>query len=241
MAEQTVHGKRIFDGYISREYDHPFQRRAPGFKELTTLKFEADIVPSAAEQQSWYDAFHYYHVRYIILRLPQDDKQRATANLDKYRAAIARIAPGSPVYQDKFLEAYSLPAPPATPRPFVEIGEGWYEPEPTGTTASYHRWAAGAANLYLTWQGPSELKATLNLDMLVLEGEKTARISLDGAVVWEGKLNTALQSLKIPLTLTRGKHNLSFEVDGQVTTPQALGLGNDPRRLLYLVANVQLE
>jgi len=238
MAEQTVHGKRIFDGYISREYDHPFQRRAPGFMELTTLKFGADIVPSAAEQQSWYDAFRYYHVRYIILRLPQDDKQRATANLANYRAAIAQIAPGDPIYRDKFLEAYALPAPPANPHPFVEIGDGWYEPEPTGAAATYHRWAAGSANLYLTWQGPVETKTTLKLDMLVLEGEKAARLSLDGATVWDGKLNTAPQSLNIPLTLTRGKHTLSFEVSGQATTPLALGLGNDSRRLLYLVTNI---
>ncbi len=244
MAEQTVHGKRIFDGYISREYDHPFQRRAPGFKELTTLQFGADVVPPEIEQQGWYDAFRYYHVRYIILRLPQNDKQRTTANLDKYRAAIARIVPGNPIYRDKFLEAYALPAPPANPRPFIEIGEGWYDPEPTdipSTTNTYHRWSAGSANLYLTWQGPGELKTTLNLDMLVLDGEKTARISLDGRMVWEGKLNTAPQSLKIPLTLAIGKHNLNFEVEGQVTSPQALGLGKDPRRLLFLVAKVFLK
>jgi hypothetical protein len=38
MAEQAVHHKRIFDGYISREYDHPFERNVPGFRELVTLK-----------------------------------------------------------------------------------------------------------------------------------------------------------------------------------------------------------
>jgi hypothetical protein len=248
MAEQTIHGKRIFDGYISREYDHPFQQRAPGFMELTTLKFDADIIrPASGEtiegtRRMWYDTCAYYNARYIILRLPRNDKQKAT-DLNKYRAAINRIAPGEAVYKDEYLEAYVIPAL-DNPKPFIEIGAGWYEPEKTaGTTpASYHRWAEGKANLNIGWVGPDKTGIKLNLSMLVLEGEKPARIILDGKTqVWEGHLNTAMQSLKLPLELSAGIHRLEFVVEGQANSPKALGMGNDTRRLLYLVTAVSLE
>ncbi|NWJ48530.1 MAG: hypothetical protein HXX08_21950 [Chloroflexi bacterium] len=245
MAEQAIHGKRIFDGYISREYDHPFQQRAPGFRELTTLKFNQDIMLPAADDSSdgtrhaWYDAFHFYKVRYIILRLPQNDKQNAT-DIAKYRTAIARIAPGAAVYRDDQIEAYALPQLSET-RPFVEIGNGWYEPEQTAGTTTYHRWATDTANLFLCWEGVATKNVTLSLSIGLLQGEKSAKITLDDKIIWSDTLKGGLQALKIPLALSPGKHRLDFKVEGEAAKPSELGMGNDTRRLLYLVKNVQLD
>ena len=243
MAEQTVHHKRIFDGYISREYDHPFERRTPGFQELSTLKFDHDIVlPQAGEtsRAAWYAALSYYRVRYIVLNLPQNGKQRTNTDLPALRAAIQRVVPDTPIYTDKLIEVYRVPTV-GTPQPFVEIGNGWYDPEPDNNTPNtlYHRWASDTANLDLVWQGPNTTTTRLSLKAGVLDGSRAATINLDGAVVWSGELTTA-QTIELNLTLTPGLHHLNFGVEGKPVSPKSLGQGQDSRKLLFYVTQVSL-
>jgi hypothetical protein len=248
MAEQAVHHKRIFDGYISREYDHPFERNVPGFRELVTLKFNTDIVkpgPQAGDpnglRAEWYSALNYYQVRYIILRSPQTIKQANTTDLAYYRAAIKQVIPNaSPVYQDNQLEVYAVPTS-YTVQPFVEIGEGWYEPELTAGLPGqeYHRWAWGKASLNLVWPGAGSKDLNLNLTLGVLQGEKAARLLFNGATVWSGQLSYPVP-IKVPLTLKSGQNRLEIQVDGKPATPISLGLGNDLRRLLYYASKVSL-
>jgi hypothetical protein len=250
MAEQTVHHKRIFDGYISREYDHPFERNVPGFRELVTLKFNSDVVKSIPPEDSagkpgaiWYTALNYYHVRYIILRSPQTAKQSASTDLASYRVAIKRMLGDNtnPFYQDDQVEVYAVP-PVYTIRPFVEIGEGWYEPERTAVAGEqeYHRWAWGKASLNLVWPGAGTKNVNLSLTLGLLQGEKAARVVFNGSIVWAGQLSYPV-NIKVPLTLNPGKNLLEVQVDGKPATPSSLGLGNDLRRLLYYVSNVSLE
>lgn len=251
MAEQAVHHKHIFDGYISREYDHPFQRNTPGFQELTTLKFNDDIFVAPETSNSTapgygVDAFSYYRVRYIILRFPQTTKQSNNWNPDKYRSAIVRYAPGPPVYKDDQIEVYKLPPAPPNSHPFPSIGAGdWYSPEAsagsTPAAPSNHRWASGPASLKLTWGGRQPYLATLSLTLGVLDDAKSATITLNSAPIWTGTVSSAApQSLKIPLTLQPGQQSLEFFISGQPASPHKLGLSNDTRRLLYYVRDVKL-
>ncbi len=244
MAEQTFHHKRIFDGYLSREYPHPFENQAPAFRELTTLKFNQDIsVPSGSEtlQDLWNSALSFYRVRYIVLDLPRNAKQTQHTDLNAYRAAIQKIAPGQPVYQDQTIEVYRVPAI-AQPRPFIQIGDGWLEPEPNSPTPDtlYHRWAAGPANLDLLWQGPNPITTRLIFKMGVLKDPFPATIKLDGVPVWTGPLGTT-QDIPLDLKLASGTHHLTFEIAGQPASPKTLGLGSDPRKLLFYLTGVSLE
>ncbi len=43
MYYQTVHGKEIFGGSLSREYPHPFLESTPGFQELTYVDGASDM------------------------------------------------------------------------------------------------------------------------------------------------------------------------------------------------------
>ncbi len=250
MAEQAVHHKRIFDGYISREYDHPFQRSVPGFKELVTLKFNADIVKYAPQGETeaklhseWYTALNYYRVRYIILRSAQTTKQSNSTKLADYRAAIKRIVPSDPIYQDAQLEVYAVPSA-FTVQPFVEVGEGWYEPEASGPPSSpsqdFHRWAWGKANLNIVWPGQGPKKLDLSLTLGLLQPEREARLLLNGLPVWSRRVSYP-QTIKVPLALNPGNNRLEIQVDGKPATPTSLGIGNDLRRLLYYVSDVTIE
>lgn len=250
MAEQVVHHKRIFDRYISREYDHPFQSNTPGFRELTTLKFGQDIVLSLPRQvqdrqssqaavplTAIYDAFSYYRVRYIILKLPTNPKQANSVSLDDYRAAIKQIVSGGPIYTDSQIEVYAVPQSIiGNQQPFFEIsGTNWYDPEPNGAEPDhFHRWSSGPAGFNLVWEGPANRAGELSLTLGTLQDGSPAEIRLDGKVVWSGELNNAPQKINLPLLLVPGKHEILLDVEGKAKRPLSLGIGDDTRALLFL-------
>lgn len=249
MANQTIHHKRSFNGYISREYDHPFVRLTPGFQELALLKDRPDIFrPTKAQgdlpgERDWYDAFSYYKARYIILYLPQNQKERDTTDLAKNRLMIAQVVGEvKPIYKDELMEVYPMPSLSAADlHPFARIGEGWYEPEPDETGDGRHRWSAGAANLDLLWQGEETLDTHVSFNIGLLREKTGLRLTLDGILVWEGTVTTAQQTLQLELKLTPGQHRLDFYPEGTAQSPQALGIGNDPRKLLFYINNLAVE
>ncbi len=247
LAAQAVHHKRIFDGYISREFDHPFYRDTPGFEQLAALRDVPEVFTQVKGaglpgQQSWYDAFNYYKVRYIVIDYPQTQKQRDSFDLAQNRAAVYRVigSNAAPAYQDKFLEAYKLPVL-ADPQPFLQIGDGWYAPEADAAGPGVHRWAKGAATLNTIWVGPGSHTVTLSLKMGLLATPQPLTIALNGQQVYSGVLNGPPQTIELPLTLPVGSSQLDFRVAGVAQTPQALGMGGDTRPLLFFIDQVSLK
>lgn len=247
MAYQTIHHKRIFDGYISREFDHPFYRSTPGFEELAALSdvlevWQPEAVPYLPGQYNWYDAFSYYHVKYIVIDYPQTQKEKDTFDLSKNRAAVYRVvgANAKPIYQDNFLEAYAVPQIP-DPQPFLAIGDGWYAPEKDAAGNGVHRWAKGNATLQALWAGSTPRQTTLNLKMGLLSTPKKLTITLNNQTIYSTTLNGPPQEISVPLTLASGSNIIQFQVDGQSQTPQSLNIGNDTRQLLYYIDSVALK
>lgn len=248
MANQTIHQKRIFNGYVSREYDHPFTRSTPGFQELILLKensdiFEPALAPNLPANINSYSAFAYYKARYIVLYYPQTQKERDSIDLAKNRQMIARIIPNpKPIYQDEKLEAYALPQLPENQlKPFAQIGEGWYEAEQSAG-GGRHRWSAGYASLNLLWQGPNERSTDLAFNLALLFGEQSLRITLDGTTIWQNQITDAEQNLEVHLKLKPGQHKLEFFPAGQPQTPKALGLSpTDTRKLLFYLGNLSIR
>jgi hypothetical protein len=249
MAAQSIHHKRIFDGYISREFDHPFYRDTPGFEQLAVLRTvpEVFVSPNPANlpgQQLWYDAFNYYQVRYIVLDLPQNQKQRDTFDLNKNREAIYQVLGqnAQPVYSDKFLEAYQMPAIPASLNPVLQVGDGWYAAEPDADNKGAHRWAKSTATLNILRGEAASHKASLYLKMGLLNSvPKQLTIRLNGQPIYSGMLQGPPQNLELPLELPLGVSQLQFQVEGTAQTPQALNMGADIRPLLYYIDNVELN
>jgi hypothetical protein len=245
LLDQTAHQKRIYDGYISREFDHPFQSSTPGFQELVTLKTDFEIFlsekdPNLPGQRNWYDAFSFYQARYIVLLIPQTEKQKAATNLSKEREIIGQIVGAPPIYQDSYREVYRVPSV-AEPKPFAAIGTGWLEPEKTADQQTRYRWASGKATLNLMWEGKQSRQTFLNFKFGTLKDEKSAKVLLDGQIVWEGPATAAQQPLRVPVTLTSGTHRLEFVIDGKAQSPESLGMGKDTRRLLFYLADFSLE
>lgn len=249
MAAQAGHHKRIFDGYISREFDHPFYRDTPGFGQLAALRDVPEVftplptgIATLPGQHSWYDAFNYYKVHYIVIDYPQTQKQRDTFDLAQNRAAVYQVVGlnAPPIYQDKFLEAYELPVI-ADPQPFLQIGDGWYAPETDANGLGVHRWAKGAATLNALWVGPGSHTVTLSLKLGLLSKPQPLTVSLNGQPIYSGVLSGPPQTIEVSLTLPTGASQLNFTVAGVAQTPLSLGMGGDTRLLLFFIDQVSLK
>jgi hypothetical protein len=192
----------------------------------------------------WYDAFNYYQVRYIVLDLPQNQKQRDTFDLSKNRQAIYRVLGQNvqPIYSDKFLEVYRMPSVPASLNPILQVGDGWYAAEPDADNKGAHRWAKATATLNILREAAANPKTSLRLKMALLDSvPKQLTIRLNGQPIYSGMLQGPPQNLELPLALPVGASQLQFQVEGTAQTPQALNMGADTRPLLYFIDNVELN
>ncbi len=252
MAYQTIHHKRTFNGYISREFEHPFLSRTPGFQELTLLRNRPDIFhplpagPDLPGERSWYDAFSYFKVRYIVLYAPQNQKEAESTNYARIREVLNEVLPPearNPLYKDGIMEVYPVPQPGEKERhPFIQIGEGWYEPELDADGEGHHRWAGGPANLNLFWEGPGERAVTLGFKLGLLAGDQLFRIFLDGKAIKETRASAIQQTVRLEFNLSPGGHHLDFYPEGPAQSPKSLGLNKvDTRKLLFYTSDLTLD
>src|SRR5439155_12108548 len=112
MYYQTAHGKRIFGGYISREFPHPFLASTPGYQELTYVGGKGDMFKTDPDQ--WLSALDQYNTRYLVLQKdPYPGSPKRPPDLSPSRQAIRTVLGSAvlPSYSDGELEVYQVPAP----------------------------------------------------------------------------------------------------------------------------------
>lgn len=228
MRYQTAHGKRIFGGYISREYYHPFVYQTPGFAVL--VGEPADIYGDDLSQQL--AALNYYRARYIVLYAPTDPttpKQVRDYDPAPYLERIAALG-ATPVYSDSWLQAWRVPE--VARQPFVGIGEGWYAAEQT--PAGPQRWFSETASLRLINPTGTAITATLSFSATALQ-ERELVVSLAGTEVLRQSLPAALLPYRIPLRLPPGESVLHLTSPSGAAAP-----ADDPRQLSFSLLNVRL-
>ncbi|HUP27780.1 MAG TPA: hypothetical protein VM409_05040 [Chloroflexia bacterium] len=241
MRFQTEHQKRIFGGYISREYAHPFVQTTPAFMELADpimgADQPADMLKSGREQ--WNSALALYKVRYIVLqkdRLP--DRQDPPVDVSAYRAAIKQVlgpAGTNPHYSDAFLEVYAVPAV-SFSSPFLRIGDGWGERE-AGPNGAF-RWMQSSATFLV--EAPARIDASLTFRVAGLRDPRPLRIMYGGQVVYEGQVGALTELTVGPLVLPPGESTLTFVSPTGTTSPASEGLGDDPRQISFAVLDAEL-
>jgi hypothetical protein len=238
MYYQTAHGKRIFGGYISREFPHPFLERTPGFQELTNLDGESDIF--AVGPETWKSALARYNTRYIVLqkdRLPE--KADPPIDVSPSREAIKRVlgSDATPVHEDEQLEVYRVPTP-DDPEPFISLGEGW-EPRETGPNGTF-RWIGREASLEV--HAPQAQEAVLTFKATSLGPPRRLQIFHGDHLVFDQEVGP-LQTYRTqgPLGLPAGGSTLRLVSPGGMASPSELGVSGDERQLSFSFLDVQLE
>ncbi|MDQ3928732.1 MAG: hypothetical protein M3328_06240, partial [Chloroflexota bacterium] len=235
MYFQTAHGKRIFGGYISREFPHPFLRSTPGYQELMYADGAGDMFKSGPDV--WFSALAQYKTRYIVLqkdRLP--DKDEPPVDVTASREAVSRLLAGAaPSYSDEQLEAYRVP-PPEHTVPFLSVGEGW-QPRELGPNGAF-RWMGDRATLRV--DAPRSEQAYLVFRATAIE-PRTMQVFHGGTRVLEQQIG-GLQEFKVgPLGVPAGVSTITFVSPEGSVSPKQLGMGNDPRHLSFSVLEARLE
>jgi len=237
MYFQTVHHKKIFGGYISREYPHPFLSSTPGFQELQTVDGLSDMFADGPNE--WYSAFEQYDTRYIVLyksRAPHriDPPVDVTPSRDAIKMVLGPNA--KPSYEDDQLEVYDVPKP-ATTVPYVSVGDGW-QPRENGPNGTY-RWMADSATLRI--DAPQASQDFLTFKASGLGPPRRLQIFHGDTLVFDKEVS-ALQTYTTdgPLGLPQGVSTLRFVSPEGTTSPSQLGMNSDPRQLSFAILQVAL-
>jgi hypothetical protein len=237
MYFQTVHGKEIFGGYLSREYPHPFLLSTPGYQELTYVDGSSDMF--SVSRDVWLSALQKYNTRYIVLyknRLPHrvDPPVDVSSSLDAIKMVLGPNA--KPAYEDDELQAYRVP-PPSQNVPFMTVGDGW-EPREVGPNGSF-RWMHDTATLQI--QAPEAETSYLTFKATALGQPKPLQIYHGDQLVFSDTVS-ALKTYTTTglLGIPRGVSTLTFRSPDGTISPSELGLGNDPRKLSFAILDAKL-
>jgi len=267
-ALETVHGKSVFDGSISRDHslESPliFAKQATFFRDAFWLAKPTvrerlrptrapDFLATPNYGEMGMPLLHYYHVRYIVLwfaalrSLRSDGVEAADALARQALGANAR-----PVYEDATMRVYQVPdataqgAPPAPPV-FLDTGlVGWYNAEraPDGTG---FRWAdirGGAVPELIAWNlSPTRQHARMHLTLTDYTAPRTVHVALNATT----SVNTysldanATREIVLDFDLLPGMNLVTLaSPEPPVPAPAAPGVPKDDRLLGFSVRDIRL-
>ncbi|PZS05204.1 MAG: hypothetical protein DLM69_01110, partial [Candidatus Chloroheliales bacterium] len=174
---------------------------------------------------------------YVILYQPADPtepKQARSYDPAPYRAAIAHLLdPAAPAYSDTWLTAWQTPNVP--PRPFVAVGDGWYDAEVDNGGVA-HRWMSDTATIRVVNPFSASISATLTFSITSLELSRPLTIDYPGGTL-RRDIPPALTDLSLPLTLPPGESIVWLTSPRGATLPRA---GGDLRRLSFAALHLRL-
>ena len=239
MYFQTAHHKRIFYGYISREFYHPFLSSTPGFMELQYPDGLGDLFADGPNE--WLTALAQYRTRYVVLYKagwrpkPPGDETAA------YRQEILKVlgaGAAQPVHSDADLDLYQVP-PPAHPVPFLSLGSGWGSRE--AGPAESHRWIRNSATLRL--DSPQAWHGFLVFHAVPLGARRTLIVRRDAGPPTTLTVDGQHPDYRFDLgSVPAGTSTISLDTPEPVVSPKDLGMNNDDTRLLGIAfSQVRLE
>ncbi len=201
LLYQTVHGKPLTAGYISRDDPRTLAERAP---VLQTLRHLGPDVIAQDLTQIGPSVLAFLGVRYVVLdayQMPGDHERLPTE-----RYAAAALAGAAPVYRDERLTVYRV-EPPAQPVPFLILGSSWGPRELMGDVP----WRAieGAATLEI--HVPQT--AALTLRIAARSQVDVATLAVQGPALAAERLtvDATPSSIAVPLgELPPGVHRLTL-------------------------------
>jgi hypothetical protein len=228
---QTVHGKPIIGGYLSRQLDYPLLALPP-FAAPTAGSPTGDIVPPTdSNMGAW--MLRLSNVRWIVVLL--DDPK---LNREEIATFLRDYAEPTPLYTDARMAVYR-PKPAGAPTFLLRPAEGWHEPEALADKRRM-RWLPWSADLD-TWSlsdGPQS--GTLGFEAWSFDQPRRLAVSIDGQPIGEW-LVAEPKRYELPLTLTPGQHRIEFRTLDPPERPVRTVGGEDTRLISIGVTGVELK
>jgi len=245
---QTIHGKRIVGGVISREapeYAAAFIRNTPVVSDLLSPSVVSIVLPNSSDiliqdKSKIADSiFNYYNIRYVIFH---KDFLESRELLDKSQI-VEKWLKGVKVFEDTGIIAYEIPTT-ETPMMFTVIGDrGWYGAELwSGNTSAPWRWMENNGTLIIV--NPSSIELRLNLEFTAVSfaRSRTLTIYFDNTLVesfpvgFTSGNRFATRVISIP----PGETTVKFYTPEGSESPASLGVSADNRRLSISFQDIEI-
>jgi hypothetical protein len=239
MYYQTAHHKRIFGGYISREYAHPFMEDTAGFRDFHAGTTPSDMFVDTLNARL--TALAQYDVRDIVVYKTNIARPTKPVPVDlaKYRALIGTtlgIANPTPVYSDEQLEVYAVPKP-AQIEPYLILDDSWYRVEPP----DQHRWMRGQSAT-LKVESATAMTGTLVVEAQSFHRPRTLEVRVGDQLVQTLMVGVEIATYRLgPLPLAAGTTTIRLSTPDAPESPLSLGVNEDARPLTFLFRQVRIE
>ena len=207
LLYQTVHGKPLTAGYISRDDPRTLVERAPVLQALRHLG--PDVIAQDLTQIGP-SVLNFLGVRYVVLDAYQMPGDRERLPTEHYAAAA--LAGAAPIYRDERLTVYRV-EPPAQPVPFLILGSGWGPREMIRDVP----WRAIEGTV--TLEIHVSQTAALTLQIAARSQDEAATLTMQGPALTAERLmvNSTARSIAIPLgELAPGVHRLTLTATSRI-------------------------
>jgi len=229
MYYQTIHGKKLVNGYVSRTPDYAvmFLNSMPFISHLT--KDPPPLEHEDILSQDLIDIgpviLNYYGIRYIVLH-----RDRMTAEqFDFASNLLQRSIERDPfIYENDSIIVYKVEEGPT--KSFMRQGYGWHDIE--NWSGILTRWMSDDA--YLLIYSDENRTADLNLQALSFYRTRTLNICInDGPWTYAEIPNEDFVLVKTPINLIKGTNIIRFHVPEGCESPCDIPeLKNEDQRCL---------
>lgn len=245
MYFQTLHGKAISSGYISRKTIDYYRADGSLFETYFDVKgagqdafakYQPGVtLDGLTKNQSPQDFLAAYNFRYVVNykdEYPTQDRaafERVETFLEKLLGRTARI------YEDKWLTAWRVndPAQPKLPTGVLAAQSGFYPAERRPEGQSF-RWAGDSASLTIHSVAANPV---ITFSAWSFEPENKLEVSAEGRVLATFQLYGGPQEFRLPLDFPAGR---DIKLTFRTTQPSRIAdpNGADKRKLAFALAEI---
>ena len=228
LYNQTIHGRPIIGGYLSRPLAYPILALPPLGGPAPESEADDIVAMSSEGVGEW--VLHGARVRWVVVLRELAD--RATGEF------VARYVEPKPIYEDAQMTVYR-PKAPGAPRFYLRPTEGWHRPEDLADGRRM-RWMPGSG-AFDTWSlADAPQDGTLSFEAWSFHQPRRLVALVNGQQVGEW-LVSAPQRYEVPLTLMPGQHSIELRaLDPPERPAQTVG-GEDTRLIAVGVTGVELR
>jgi hypothetical protein len=241
MLYQTVHGRPIMGGYLSRPYTAPTTDSCSpfwGFIAPVDVVEQADDITTPPLATRLLDVLDFYKIGYIAVynryggadAEPLSEEQKsAIGNI------LAQVSNSPPMSSDDTMSLYKVAQPPQTgDKAAFYIGASWYMPEQIG--GAPFRWMRERVSTLCVWT-PRDLTASLVIEGTAYAYPREVQLSLaseEGPLIYSGLMPVAdfAQIRTEPIKWPPGVTEINIKTLEPATSPKSLDPNVEDDRLL---------